>query len=187
MRVSTVSRSMKWCLSAAAIWIQTSENKVKFNVRCTDQQHARQRAVLRHQVGQRKNTQVDDLDAGRRAIDPTRQGNDQQQHIECAVDQDRCPSLPCRHRRQRERSAMDGAPSQAEAGDQEYGDADPLVPGVPLQFLAANGRPTIDRPTVKLPTISIAVSQCSAMAARPYCPRSESCAIGLGILHARPL
>ncbi len=97
-------------------------------------QDMRQVTVLRHQVGQRHQAEVDHLDPGRRAIDPARQRDHQEQRIERDVRGMRGARLPRRHG-WHGRRGMTPSPCQPRAGDKPYGDADPLVPRVVLELL----------------------------------------------------
>ncbi len=98
-----------------------------------DAQHARERAVLGHEVGQRDEAKVDHLNAGRRAVDPSGDRHQHQERVQGGVHGARGGLLPGRHRHRRRRR-MSPSPRQAQPGQQEHGDADPLVPQVPLQL-----------------------------------------------------
>src|SRR5260364_374731 len=78
-------------------------------------------------------------------------------------------ALPGGHRALQRRRGMGEAPQDAQHGEYEYGDANPLMPCVVLKFeWGKPGIPVITQPREKPQIMSAAISQCNAIAGAVY-------------------
>src|SRR5260363_344389 len=78
-------------------------------------------------------------------------------------------ALPGGHRALQRRRGMGEAPQDAQHGEYEYGDANPLMPCVVLKFEWWKARDTGHHPAQEKPQImSAAISQCNAIAGAVY-------------------